>query len=158
MSRSHRLDGWFTGKTRQFYYINNKHAELLRIERIDGKFAMGNGNPFDVQDKPPDWSSWQQLLESSDRLQQLRGLAAFWSYDNLKHLGPVEAKTRVRLEHLSKSSKPSGVSVTSRSGRCGFLPTAARSLPCNIDLLQSGLAIFTPRSMRSFPPAKPRRS
>ncbi len=99
-------DGWFTGKTRQFYYINNKHAELLRIERIDGKFAMGNGNPFDVQDKPPDWSSWQQLLESSDRLQQLRGLAAFWSYDNLKHLGPVEAKTRVRLEHLSKSSEP----------------------------------------------------
>ena len=94
------------GETRQLYYITDKYPELLRIERIDGRFAMGNGNLFDLQDKPPDWSDWKRLLESSDRLQQLRGLAAFWSYDNLQHLGPIEEKTRLRLEHLSKSSEP----------------------------------------------------
>ena len=49
---------------RQFYCITDKYAELLRHERIDGKFAMGDGNSFDVEEKPPDWSEWTRLLES----------------------------------------------------------------------------------------------
>jgi len=91
---------------RQFYRITDGYVELLRRERIDGDFAMGRGSWFDVRKKPPDWSDWARLLESSDRIQQLRGLAAFWCGDNLQHVGRPEEKTRLRLKELSKSTDP----------------------------------------------------
>ncbi len=100
-----KTDG-LMGKSCQFYYITDRYAELLRIERIEGKFGMGNGNQFDLRDKPPDWSDWKALVESPERLQQLRGLAALWSYDNLQHLTPVDGKTRLRLMQLSTSADP----------------------------------------------------
>ena len=53
-----KTDG-LMGKSCQFYYITDRYAELLRIERIEGKFGMGNGNQFDLRDKPPDWSDWK---------------------------------------------------------------------------------------------------
>jgi hypothetical protein len=100
------MRGMSSGKTRQFYRITDDYVELLRSERLDGRFNMGNGNSFEIADKPPDWSKWKQQLASSDRINQLRGLAAFWSWDNLENYQPIDEQTQSRLEELSASRDP----------------------------------------------------
>jgi hypothetical protein len=99
-------DAMWWGKTRQFYRITDEYAELLRSERLDGTFAMGNGNVFEIAEKPGDWSDWEQLIESPDCIQQLRGLAALWSSDNLSRSAQIQEKLWRRLEHLSVSRDP----------------------------------------------------
>ncbi len=106
--------GMWSGETRQFYRITDSDVELLRSEQLDGTMKMGNGNLFDIDNKPPDWTSWEELLVADREIDQLRGLAAFWSYDIQQGLGardrkkrvPVDVKTRWRLDELSKSKDP----------------------------------------------------
>ncbi len=90
-------------KTRLFYRVTDNHVELLRRERLDGTMDMGNGNAFEIAEKPEDWSDWRRLVASDDTLDQLRGLAAFWSYDNQENMGTIDETTQRRLEQLSKS-------------------------------------------------------
>jgi hypothetical protein len=63
-------------------------------------------NFFDIEEKPSDWSQWETHLGSSNRLDQLRGLAAFWSHDNLKSMGELNENTTRRLEELANSEVP----------------------------------------------------
>jgi len=96
------------GEIRQFYRISDTHVELIRVEWRDGTTAMGTlrGNGFESADKPADWADWQGLIASDDVVDQLRGLASFWSYDNLRPGRTVNESMRGRLEELSKSEDP----------------------------------------------------
>lgn len=60
---------------------------------------------------PPDWSDWQGLLASPERIQQLRGLAAFFSIRDQANpiddgKNPLGEKVRLRLAELAKSPDP----------------------------------------------------
>lgn len=99
---------------RSVYRITDTCVELLRSERFDGTMQMGDGSLFDVDSRPPGGHLWEQLLSGDNEVNQLRGLAAFWSYDIQKGLRSrdihkrvsVDVKTRQRLEELSKSQDP----------------------------------------------------
>jgi hypothetical protein len=94
----------WVGSTRQFYRISDDSVELMRSERLDGKLYAGHGNSFDLRIKPTDWTNWRDLLNSSERLAQLRGLAAFWSYDILEQRPIHDRALHNRLSELSKST------------------------------------------------------
>ncbi len=104
----------WSGETRQFYRVTDEYVELLRSELLDGTMEMGRGNLFDIDPKPPDWSSWEELLLSDRSIDQLRGLAAFWSYEVQERYRPwdkqgrasVDVQTKQRLEALSQSDDP----------------------------------------------------
>ena len=98
--------GKWSRKRRQFYRITDDHVELLRSERLDGSMDMGSGNHFEVAEKPSDWPDWERLIASDDIVDQLRGLAAFWSYENQQNMTPIDEATQRRLESLSKSNDP----------------------------------------------------
>ena len=60
------------------------------------------------ENKAPDWVDWKQLLESSERIQQLRGLAAFlaihdWVPGNGDRAGLLDDSVRNRLSELANS-------------------------------------------------------
>jgi hypothetical protein len=99
-------------KIRDYYRISDKYVELLRRENLGGKCIMGCPDDFvSSQTKPPDWSEWQQLLESPNRLQQLRGLAAFvgtreWYSPIGAWTKPLDEKARRRLSELANSPDP----------------------------------------------------
>ena len=57
-------------KRRQLYRITDNYVEMIRSEHSDGTFAPEYWHLIDIKDKPPDWSEWELLLESPDRLQQ----------------------------------------------------------------------------------------
>jgi hypothetical protein len=59
---------------------------------------------FDNYAIQTDWSDWQRLLESPERLQQLRGLAAYFSNGEWKE--QIDAKVRRRLAELANSPDP----------------------------------------------------
>jgi len=67
---------------------------------------MENLKSFETDDKPADWSDWQRLLESADRLQQLRGLAAFWTLTKPQRRQSMDDKVRLRLKQLATSPDP----------------------------------------------------
>lgn len=91
------------GDTRQFYLVSDDSVELMRSEQLNGILYAGHGNSFDLETKPSDWARWRDLLNSSDRIAQLRGLAAFWSYDILEQRPIHDQALHDRLSELSKS-------------------------------------------------------
>ncbi len=93
-------------KSRQFYAITDEYVEIVRAEDIDGRFAKANLKWAEIHVKPPDWSDWQRLLESPDRLQQLRGLAAYWTLSESQRHQSTDDKVRRRLEQLARSPDP----------------------------------------------------
>ncbi len=56
-------EGMWSGKTRQFHRITDDHVELMRSETIEGEYAGGKGNLFEIEEKPPDWPYWPRLIE-----------------------------------------------------------------------------------------------
>jgi hypothetical protein len=97
------------GDSRQYYRITDEYVELLRGETLDGAFMMARGTSYELEEKPPDWSQWRQLLASAEPLDQRRGLAAFASWDNLDAITSaqdIDDETRTRLNELSASVDP----------------------------------------------------
>lgn len=99
------------GESRQFYRVTDGLAEFLRSEQLDGTLPEWGCGVFEIEEKPHDWGSWKQLLAADQQIDQLRGLATFWSYD-VQHrlwsgdIRSVDDKTRKRLEELSTSDDP----------------------------------------------------
>jgi hypothetical protein len=58
------------GKTREYYQVADERVELLRSENDQGKCEMGRTyySPY----SPVERSDWQNRLDSSDRIEQLR--------------------------------------------------------------------------------------
>jgi hypothetical protein len=97
---------------RLYYRIADKYIELLRADDGNGKCVMGSKNHFaGSRSIAPDWSDWQRLLESSDRVKQLRGLAVYfgvgeWYSATVPWSKPLDNSVRHRLEELANSPDP----------------------------------------------------
>ena len=115
-------------KRRQLYRITDNYVEMIRSEHSDGTFAPEYWHLIDIKDKPPDWSEWELLLESPDRLQQARGLAAFWFDWTATGPKTVDDKLQSRLAYLAKSSdrwvsEESTAALAAVRGYKPFVPT-----------------------------------
>jgi hypothetical protein len=89
---------------RQIYRLTDDSVESLRSEDRNGKSVLGLRSTFEETETPPDWSDWPWLLDSPEELQQLRGLAAFFSVrDKTK---PIDDRVRQRLKELTNSPDP----------------------------------------------------
>lgn len=91
-------------KMRQFYRIADEHIELLRSENGSGKCEMGWRSSFASPYNPVEQSNWQDRLDSFERLEQLRGLAAYFAH--LHRTEPVDDNVRHRLSELANSPDP----------------------------------------------------
>jgi len=88
----------------RYYHITDQYVEMLRAELANGKLAIEDMAQYSVHEKPVDWSDWQRLLESRERLQQLRGLAAYFAdYYRAKRFDDT---MRHRLSELAGSPDP----------------------------------------------------
>jgi hypothetical protein len=85
---------------REYYRIADGRGDLVRAERGDGTFC-----PTWLLNSPPDRSEMQSLLESSDRVQQLCGLAAYF-YGKLSSVKPINDTLRRRFTELAESPDP----------------------------------------------------
>jgi hypothetical protein len=85
---------------RYYYRISDGTAEIMRIEKTDG--TLCTGWTFDL---PPESLSISSLLESPDRVQQLRGLAQCL-FRSPFVLMQIDDKTRQRLAELTNSPDP----------------------------------------------------
>jgi hypothetical protein len=91
---------------RQFYCVTDDAVELLRCEKPDGSYMKDDLKSFGGYGITPEWPDWQRLLESSERLQQLRGLVALWKDGERKGHIDASDKVRDRLTELSTSPDP----------------------------------------------------
>jgi hypothetical protein len=97
-------DDIWVGPTRQFYYIGEEHVELLRREKANGTLTGTHWDAFASGETPADFANWEALLNSKECLQQLRGLAAFFSVRDKTM--PVGDNVCQRLTELANSSDP----------------------------------------------------
>ncbi len=91
-------------RMRQFYRIADTHIEWLRSENESGRCQMGWRSYSAFPYNPVERSNWQDRLESFERLEQLRGLAAY--LDGPRRTEPIDDKVRLRLAELAKSPDP----------------------------------------------------
>jgi hypothetical protein len=85
----------------QLFFIADGHAELVHDDTFDKRQRT------ELSREPlPECPGWQDCLESDDRVQQIRGLAAYW-YNFEKHpQKSIDEKLRRRLAELSTSPDP----------------------------------------------------
>jgi hypothetical protein len=103
VSRSEIDDKMYGG----IYYISKEDTQLLREESLEGKCNMSRGC-LASREYASDSYKWKELLQSGDRLQQLRGLAILFSIRNeAKPQNGVNSEdTLRRLEKLATSPDP----------------------------------------------------
>jgi hypothetical protein len=93
-----------TGKTRQFYHVANEQIELLRCKDEHGTCEMTTRYSSYFPNSTMEELIWQNELNSSDRLEQLRGLSVFFVIP--APTKPIDGKTRSRLRELTASPDP----------------------------------------------------
>lgn len=96
--------GYKAGTTREFYRIADDHIGLLRVENESGRCQMGRRSYWAFPYSPVERSNWQDRLDSPERLEQLRGLAAYLAGPHRTER--IADKVRHRLSELANSSDP----------------------------------------------------